>query len=69
MVPLSGYPLPPQISTTAPTTPRARMGQRVPTAGSGVTPAPAARATLVWTASWNSASVTVTPVGMAAAVR
>ncbi|CAO2579318.1 hypothetical protein LEMLEM_LOCUS936 [Lemmus lemmus] len=58
-----------KISITAPTTPHARMGQRAPTAGSGVTPVPAARATLVWTASWNSASVTATLVGMAAAVR
>ena len=38
--------LSPQISTTAPTIPRARMGQHAPTVGSGAIPAPVAQATL-----------------------
>lgn len=38
--------LSPQISTTAPTIPHARMGQHAPTVGSGAIPAPVAQATL-----------------------
>ena len=58
-----------QISTTVPTTPRARMGPRAPTVGSAVIPAPVAQATLAWTVSWSSASVTAILVAMEGAAR
>lgn len=58
-----------KISTTVPTTPRARMGPRAPTVGSAVIPAPVAQATLAWTVSWSSASVTAILVAMEVAAR